>query len=244
MTLSGLRERLNVLRERLPLVWRGLPHGCSVHVDIARRLVRSRVEMIFDVGANHGQSAQEFARWYPGATIHCFEPVSATYQILRSHVSRLPGVHAHHTGLGETAGQQTIGVAADPLMSRIGSNDGQSTELIQIDTVDEFCTRSGIQRVDYLKIDTEGQDLSVLKGAACMLRESRASIVQVEAGMNTHNRFHVSADDLTAFLRAHEYRLFGVYEQTLEWTTADAYLRRSNLVFVSPETIRQNHWNG
>ena len=244
MTLSGLRERVNGLRERLPLMWRGLPHGCSVYVDIGRRLVRSRIEMIFDVGANHGQSALEFARWYPGATIHSFEPVAATYRALHAHVSRLPTVRAHHLGLGETAGERMIAVAADPLMSRIGSSDGQSMEPIQLDTVDEFCRREGIQRIDYLKIDTEGQDLSVLKGAGCMLREGRVSIVQVEAGMNTHNRFHVSADDLTAFLRAHDYRLFGVYEQTLEWTTADAFLRRSNLVFVSPETIRQNHWSG
>ena len=244
MTLSGLRERVNGLRERLPLVWRGLPHGCSVHVDVGRRLVRSRIEMIFDVGANYGQSAEEFRRWYPTATVHCFEPVAATFEVLRRRVSGMPRLHAHHVGLGESVGEQTIAVSADPLMSRIGSTDGQRTERIRVDTVDEFCRRSGIQRIDYLKIDTEGQDLSVLKGADCLLRDGRAAIVQVEAGMNAQNRFHASADALTAFLRAHDYRLFGVYEQTLEWTTADAFLRRSNLVFVSPETVRQNHWTG
>lgn len=243
MTLAGLRERLNHLRERLPIAWHGLPHGCNVYVDIARRLVRNRIDMIFDVGANYGQSAEEFKRWYPAATIHSFEPVATTCRVLQSRVGRLRGVHVHQVGFGEIPGSQTIAVAADPLMSRVGSTDGVHSEQIEIDTVDAFCRRTAIEQIDFLKIDTEGQDLSVLKGGACVLGEGRAAIVQVEAGMNMHNRFHASADDLIDFLRSRQYALFGIYEQTLEWTTADAFLRRANLVFVSPETVRRNHWS-
>jgi len=38
-----------------------------------------------------------------------------------------------------------------------------------VTTVDAYCAAQGIERVDYLKVDSEGHDLAVLQGAAGML---------------------------------------------------------------------------
>jgi len=203
------------------------------------------VEIIFDVGANHGQSAAIFRQWYRHATIHCFEPVSATFRILNAAVGRWPTVQTHNIGFGAIAGPQSVVLQSDDRRTHLGTVPSDApTELIELDTLDAFCASHQFSRIDYLKVDTEGHDLAVLHGAASLLRNGSVAIVEVEAGMNVDNRFHASAESLATYLASSGYRLFAVYEQVLEWPTADAYLRRANLVFVSPETVRRNRWIG
>lgn len=245
MTRDGLWHRWNDLRERLTLLWQGLPHGCNPHIDVSRRLTKTSVDVIFDVGANRGQSAESFRRWYPRAFIHCFEPVKATFDILQSTVANDARVRVHHMGFGATTGGQVIALGADDRMSNIGRDaaDGRG-ESIVVDTLDRFCAQHEIDHIDYLKIDTEGSDLAVLQGAPEMLGRGAARIVEVEGGLNPDNSFHVGAQALTQCLTSYEYRLFTIYEQVLEWPTANAYLRRANFVFISPDTVRRNHWTG
>jgi FkbM family methyltransferase len=245
MTLAGLRQRLNELCVRVPLMWRGLPHGFEPHVDIDRRLTRTTIKMVFDVGANRGQSARTFRYWYPQATIHCFEPVPTTFRILQTAVSRWPQVQTHQIGFSGAAGQAPIALPTRDDQAHLNLIEGDALiEMVELDTLDAFCLRHGVSHIDYLKIDTEGHDLAVLQGGASLLAEGAAAIVEVEAGMNPDNHFHASAESLTQCLAQHGYRLFGFYEQVLEWPTAEAFLRRANLVFVSPDTIRRNHWVG
>ncbi len=245
--VTGLHYRLNILRMSAPLLWRGLPHGVNPHADVDRRLTRTRITTVFDVGANKGQTASVLRRWYPRAIIHCFEPAPATFTLLQLNLSQLGGIRVYPLGLSNRVGEIPLVIESDNTRSHVSktaSDTGAGTVMIQLETLDTFCDRHAIASIDYLKIDTEGHDLAVLEGAATLLQESRIAIVEVEASMNPDNRFHVSAEALTQTLVTRGYRLFGVYEQTLEWPTADAYLRRANLVFVSPDTITQNRWRG
>ena len=62
--------------------------------------------------------------------------------------------------------------------------------------------------VDFLKIDVEGADYAVLRGAEAMFASRPPSFVIIEVTQH--------ADDISAFLRAHEYRLFTVDSRSLE----------------------------
>ncbi len=243
MTRDGLWHRFNDLRERLYVLAKGLPQGGNVFVDIDRRLTRTSVETIFDVGANRGQSARAFRRWYPHATIHCFEPVPDTYALLQKATAGL-AVHTHPIGFSRMQRMAEIATSpdGDSMATLAGDTPGARTTSVNLDTIDDFCERHAIRQIDYLKIDTEGHDLDVLGGSTRMLQSGAAALIQVEAGLHPDNRFHVPASELSGCLLAYGYRLFGVYEQTLEWTTADAYLRRADLVFVAPDVIGRNRY--
>ncbi|SFR99036.1 FkbM family methyltransferase [Sphingomonas jatrophae] len=221
------RKRLaHALRKR----WRKLTEprrGDDVLVDLSRLV---KPAMIFDVGANIGQSSQKFARRFPSAAIHCFEPSAASAQRIRER--KLRGVEVHALALGSEAGTATLTLGADPATFRIA--DG-GDEAVAVDTIDAFCATRSIQRIDFVKIDTEGHDLEVLKGAAGMLAAHRIAAVQVEAGMNPENKLHVPFEALKAYLEGHGYRLFGFYDQASEWPTRQPHLRRANPLFVSPE---------
>ena len=140
---------------------------------------------IFDIGANIGYYAVQFARVAcPPATVHAFEPVSAQAALLRENVglNRLHNVVINQAAVSDRAGAQRIYVAA-------GSNTGQSSlarvsphsEQVDTVTVDEYCASRSIARIDLVKIDVEGHELQVLKGMAGMLRDGRVARVCTEA---------------------------------------------------------------
>ncbi|WBO20830.1 FkbM family methyltransferase [Sphingomonas abietis] len=211
--------------------WTTPKRGRDVCVDLARVL---KPAMIFDVGANVGQSAAKFKKRFPAAHIHCFEPSAASARRIRAR--RLGGVEVHEMALGSVAGTASLARGHDPAIFHIAEHGATAgDETVAIETVDSFCAAGGIDRIDFMKIDTEGHDLEVLKGAATMLAAGRIAAVQVEAGMNPENDFHIPFEALKSFLEASGYRLFGFYDQVNEWPTKQPHLRRANPLFVSRE---------
>ena len=220
-------------------VYKKLPRGIDVTRDIARELPTYKVRTIFDVGANVGKTALQFSARYPDAQIFCFEPVSATFAQMEKNLKGHPRLHCFKLGLGAAAGHAEISGEADSAMFSIGRTDreassGATKETVEITTLDIVCVQQNLDELQYLKIDTEGLDLEVLKGAERMLSAHRIDFVEVEAGMNPRNTWHVPLEVLKSHLEARGYLLFGIYEQVREWPTKQPHLRRANAVFISP----------
>jgi FkbM family methyltransferase len=144
--------------------------------------------MIFDVEANVGDTALAFRRHFPSATIHCFEPNSE----LAPHLNGLnANLNVHSVALSSRIGEcgsNKSGSSSDVYFL----TDDKSGEIVALDTVDNFCKSKSIDHIHYLKIDTEGHDLEVLKGASSMLADFRIDLVQTEVSMNPDNNLHVS----------------------------------------------------
>jgi len=117
-------------------------------------------------------------------------------------------------------------------------------ESVDLTTLDDYCDVNGVERINYLKIDTEGHDLEVLKGSVNMISERRIDLIEVEAGMNPSNLLHVPFETLKDYLESCSYVVFGIYEQAWETRTGEAHLRRINAVFVSLEVIKMNKQSG
>jgi len=88
-------------------------------------------------------------------------------------------------------------------------SDRRIANKMNIQTLDSFCKEYGIKHINYLKIDTEGYDLNVLKGADRLYSNKAVDFIEVEAGMNPRNKYHVSFIDLKSFLEAKGYLMFG-----------------------------------
>jgi FkbM family methyltransferase len=215
--------------------------GIDVFADLEAYLPNTRIKTVFDVGANIGQSALSYAREFPNAAIYSFEPVAATFAVLKSAVP--PRVHCHQLAFGAAASTGNMvkqGNQTDMfyLLGDKPAPAAAALEEVTIDTVDAFCERHRITEIDLLKIDTEGADMTVLQGAAALLEQQRINIIQVEAGMNSKNERHVSFIDFMTFLEPRGYRLFGIYEQWPEWP--EPHLRRTNPIFISDKVIAAN----
>lgn len=153
---------------------------------ILKALGHARTCVLFDVGANVGEWTMAAAAIFPGAVIHAFEPVSTTAEMLRSSTTAAglaARVIVEQRGMSDAVGTAEISVRSfSPNSSILDAPGADNAETIQLSTLDEYCSDAGIEKVDFLKIDTEGWDYRVLLGASKLLEGARIDVIQFEYG--------------------------------------------------------------
>lgn len=129
--------------------------------------------VIFDVGASNSGWSCYIKRILPEAEFYLFEPLidySSDYRELISEILRVyPSFHLYKYALGETSGEETMNVSTDVVSSSLlqTGDDSQPTTPISVQmlTIDEAIARLGLPHPQVIKIDTQGSELSILKGA-------------------------------------------------------------------------------
>lgn len=172
--------------------------------------------VIFDVGANVGEYSAALLAQFPGARIHAFEPHPRNCEkfIVPGDEARL---HLHRCALGEVEADLTLFDYAEREGSAHASLHREvlteihgaavATTRVPVDTVDAVAQKQGIDRIALLKIDVEGHELAVLKGASRLLAANAIRCIQFE--FNEMNRVsRVFLKDFRALLPNHDlYRL-------------------------------------
>ncbi len=196
--------------------------------------------MIFDVGANVGQSATLYGKRFPASTVFSFEPAADTFRHLQSNTTSFRNIRCFNVAFAAKPGMGFLAHGATSDLNKVVSDleacDGAdlgACERTRQETIDEFCAEKYIRRIDYLKIDAEGADLDIIRGAERMLRQARVSVIEVEVGVAPENQLHVPLHELKLHLEQREYLIFGFYEQTYEWKRRLSHLRRANVVFIA-----------
>lgn len=234
----GLRTNLKHAIEKSARVsiLKKLPFGIDPLLDIQNSLQNYSFDMFVDIGANTGQSALNILGKCPGARIHCVEPSRENYHQLSENLKQYENAYCHQVAVGNENGVlELFHGEKDSTMCTLNVpiEGGSIANEVVMQTLDAFCDENRIDRISYLKIDTEGYDLNVLKGAKKIMEGQTADFIEVEAGMNPRNIYHVPLFDMKIFLEDRGYLMFGMYDQTLEWIEKKPYLRRCNAVFIS-----------
>jgi FkbM family methyltransferase len=158
---------------------------------LVKHVAGGQKPIVFDVGANAGDYTLRIARAFnDGAVIYSFEPLKAAFETLRGNIKNRVNVKAYNFGFGKDGGRapiyfdregSTLASLFQRRMDHLGVDNSRNEE-IEIRTLDDFCEEKGISHIDLLKIDTEGGELDVLKGAKTMLERDAIDIVQFEFG--------------------------------------------------------------
>lgn len=139
-----------------------------------------------DVGANVGDYAEAVLRRMPQARVHCFEIVPSVHAELRARLGHEPAAVLNGFGLSDRDAEVAVSYYPDSRTeSRIDALPRtMRTEVItgRIRRGDDYLAEQGIERVDLLKIDTEGHELSVLRGFGQALAQGRITVIQFEYG--------------------------------------------------------------
>jgi FkbM family methyltransferase len=176
---------------------------------IVRRLVRSG-DVILDAGANVGFYSLLAAKWMRGnGAVHAFEPFPETARRfernleLNSNLRSL--VHLHRIALSDFNGKARMSV---PDQSNQGCNHlGTTGECeVEVMTLDAFCEKQQLSRVDLIKIDVEGAEVALLKGAEQTIRRFRP-ILMIEVNPATLQRSGYTARDVIEAIGRHGYRM-------------------------------------
>ena len=149
---------------------------------------------IFDVGSNQGQYLNLILTHVPraGLSVHCFEPGRHTYELLEASLEGVDrsGVTLNNVALGATPGEMTLhydeaGSGLASLTKRRLDHFGiafAGSESVAVDTIDDYCGRNGIERIDLLKCDVEGHELDVFAGARGMFHSGSIGMATFEFG--------------------------------------------------------------
>jgi FkbM family methyltransferase len=204
-----------------------VPRGCSLVMDLARLFEKEnrKLEVIFDVGANVGQTAKLLANVFPGAFIHSFEPVAGTFEVLRENVRDLKRVTPHNLAIGATSGTCQMEINEQSEWNRVAQGDsradGGSYEECEMKTVQDVCETLGLSGVDLLKIDAEGHEIHVLNGAR--ERFERGEIASVFAEVDfAPDGAHGNFFELHEFLESHQFHFYALYDYS-RWQGAPAH---------------------
>jgi FkbM family methyltransferase len=167
--------------------------------------IKKRRLVVFDVGANKGQSINFFIGIYPAAKIYAFEPSKKTFAKLSSTFkgSLQQDVELFQLGLGEFPGEinfyeskldetstfvlpskDSLHMKKKNKLLFQKSKNAFKTTTAQIITVDDFVQDNMINHIDVLKIDVEGFEYDVLRGARISLEEKKINIIQLERHNN------------------------------------------------------------
>ncbi len=147
---------------------------------------------IFDVGANEGGYVDLLFKVFKKneIKIYSFEPSKNVFEKLKLKFAKETMVNTFNLGLGVKNEKLTLyktekysGMSSVFQRQLTHFNlEMNEKEEIEIDTIDNFCSMNKIEEIGFLKIDVEGNELNVLKGASKMINDDRISYIQFEFG--------------------------------------------------------------
>jgi FkbM family methyltransferase len=189
-------------------VGRGV-QGVELLHDARILLGNASQPVLFDVGANIRQTTRAMLATFTSPMIRAFEPSPSTVKSLRRAVGGHPGVTE-----GTFPFHVTRGYSVNDSLLAPTWNAGDIVVDVPVETIDNYCNRRGIQTISLLKIDAQGYDLRVLKGARRMFEEHRIKLYSCEANFEEMYHGQTNLRELLGFADCLGYRLVGFYEQT------------------------------
>jgi FkbM family methyltransferase len=169
---------------------------------------------VLDVGAHHGYYSLVASRAVgEKGTVHSFEPAPRERAHLKRNLglNRCKRVSVHGFALGNARGMATLFQAETKLdgCNSLRRQDGavNSTEIeVEVVTLDQFLLEQQIKKVDFMKMDVEGGELSVLEGASTLLDGAFRPVILAEVSDLRTKAWGYSAIEIVRYLENKEFR--------------------------------------
>lgn len=206
--------------------------------------------VIFDIGANIGGMTFRFAQLTPSGHVFAFEPTDYAFHKLKHNIALNPELAQRITPLQVFVSDQTrthhhIRAYASwkvdgSVVQKHPLHGGtiKAADSIPAISVDDFCLEHAITQVDLIKIDTDGHEFNVLKGAREALAE-HLPVVIFEMGLYVLKEQNVTFAQYFEYLSAFGYKLINAkngWAVTLENFERQIPLRSTtDIVAIPPQ---------
>lgn len=173
--------------------------------------------VVFDVGANIGQTTERFLASFQNARIYAFEPCRASF--LKLHLRYGNRATCENLALAGSVETLVLNESSDSTLNSFLPRvyDAETQVLrhtaVQTATVDRYCDDHRINHIDILKTDTEGFDLYVLMGASEMIAAGKISAVYIEANFCRKYDGQASFGQEYDWLIERGFRLVSLYDE-------------------------------
>jgi FkbM family methyltransferase len=189
-------------------------------VNDVKQLFSARPPIIFDVGANIGQTVKLYKKSLPDSEIHSFEPSPATFQELVHNVTlaNYQNTHLNNMAVGSSIGTNKFlennynNMSSFLEIGTAGWGEIVKETEVKTTTVDQYCREKNIPYISLLKSDTQGYELEVLKGCSEMFQNHQIEMILIEMNFSELYKGQPTFDELYRFLIDRGFRLVAFYE--------------------------------
>lgn len=213
-----IRKAFKQLLRRAGIDIRFIPElGFDAYADM-RKLAATDDPVVFDVGANRGQTIEQFRKAFARPVIHAFEPGREAFAELQRRTAGIAELHLNNVALGARTESRTfLQNERDDMSSFLElSADGwggvKDRYPVEVTTVDDYCAAHGIERIDVLKSDTQGFDLDVIKGAQRTIDHHAIGLIFMEITFSDMYKGLPRFDEIYAFLADRRFALVSFYD--------------------------------
>lgn len=212
--------------------------------EMQRRLVSNPDSnlVIFDVGAHHGNIAALYKQIFPKSKIFCFEPFPASYQMLQSLLGGNPDYKLFDFGLSDQSGMSKFYsnfysptnslLKSDKNADIIWGNqllDNKEIIEVKLRTLDEVIVDQGINQIDILKLDVQGAEPQVIKGALQSIKKGIIKLVYTEIIALPTYEGQVEFEEVIKLFKELGFELFSIYNNSY---TSEGRLRQIDAIFT------------
>lgn len=230
----------------------------AIHKFIFDKIVKKNELTIFDIGANDGKSITRFKKRFPDAEIFSFEPTKSAYDKISKLSSKKIKVFNYALSSfngekkfcqykylsGKTNSFYPMVENSKYKIQRTKNNDEtESFTNVKVKKLDTFLEEYKISNIDLLKIDTQGAEIEILKGAENILNLKKINVIELEYILGIAHEFRSSLYEIEEVLHKNDYKLIAI-EHSDNIISVSNY--QTNLIYVKDEIfdkIKQFHEN-
>ena len=195
-----------------------LEHGYRIFLDAESTVI--------DIGGHAGRHTDIFVNQIGCSRVLVFEPLPYQFELLRERYRDQSQVEVFDCALGEETGTSDFVFNANSpeesgLRERVYNDpDNRKVETLRVPraTLDDWMSK--LNRVDYVKIDTEGGEVDIIRGGRELIRRYRP-ILSIEYGASSYRVYGHTQDTLFDLMAELDYGLFDLFGHALatreEW---------------------------
>lgn len=199
---------------------------------LIKELYKIKNPIIFDVGANIGQSIERFSSLFKSEEfkIYSFEPTPKLFQILKNKYDLKKNIKLFQLALDDKITKSKFfSYEYDAINSLIQTDENSKfhksrqialnnsdcsnfTNEIEVQTtkIDNIVDEQNIDKIDVLKIDTQGNEDRVLEGSKKLLNSNKINLIELELILGFGYQRQMSFYDIEKILSPYGYRLIGI----------------------------------
>jgi FkbM family methyltransferase len=142
--------------------------------------------VIFDIGAHTGEFSILCSEILGDEkiSVHAFEPSRVAFESLESNTRSMNFICRYNIGMGQKRSAKWLKNSGSKIAT-IEDSQFNGAEAVQMESLDAFCSEHKINFIDYLKMDVEGYEFEVLKGARNLIQTGKIEFIQFEFGYFT-----------------------------------------------------------
>ena len=177
---------------------------------------------------------------FPGADIYAFEPVPETFAKLQKSLVSYPNIRAINKAVSSTSGKAIFFETADAGSSSLFPPTATGLHYypesyainnqyeVEVTSLDDWWQSADCPAIQFMKLDVQGGELAVFRGASELLEKAGVELIQAEVTFMENYSRQCLFSELEIFLRQQGFSLYQIYEV---WTHPDGNIAGCDVLF-------------